>query len=97
MASAPPSQAEQFGVASQSLVDLSHLQETVVWLVNQLHRHQDEISESFIKANHALFACYEATPNEEYQAMAKPAQQALCQAEKAAVAQFLKDDSVHFR
>jgi hypothetical protein len=55
------------------------------------------VYESFIKANHALFACYEATPNEEYQAMAKPAQQALCQAEKAAVAQFLKDDSVHFR
>lgn len=55
------------------------------------------VYESFIKANHALFACYEATPNEEYQAMAKPAQQALCQDEKAAVAQFLKDDSVHFR
>lgn len=33
-----------FSVAATSLVDLSHLQETVVWLVNQLHRHQDEIS-----------------------------------------------------
>jgi hypothetical protein len=30
-------------VAAKSLVDLSHLQETVVWVVNQIHRHQDEI------------------------------------------------------
>jgi len=36
--------AGDFSVAATSLVDLSHLQETVVWLVNQLHRHQDEIS-----------------------------------------------------
>jgi hypothetical protein len=33
-----------FNVAAKSLVDLSHLQETVVWVVNQIHRHQDEIS-----------------------------------------------------
>jgi hypothetical protein len=33
-----------FNVAAKSLVDLSHLQETVVWLVNQIHRHQDEIA-----------------------------------------------------
>merc|ERR1712072_177156 len=32
-----------FNVAAKSLVDLSHLQETVVWVVNQIHRHQDEI------------------------------------------------------
>jgi hypothetical protein len=35
---------QDFDSASKSLVDLSHLQETVVWLVNQLHRHQDEIN-----------------------------------------------------
>lgn len=35
---------DDFSVAARSLVDMSHLQETVVWLVNQLHRHQDEIS-----------------------------------------------------
>merc|ERR1712072_1414752 len=33
-----------FNVAAKSLVDLSHLQETVVWVVNQIHRHQDEIA-----------------------------------------------------
>merc|ERR1712216_363390 len=38
------SEQVDFSVAATSLVDLSHLQETVVWLVNQLHRHQDEIS-----------------------------------------------------
>jgi len=40
----PPVNVEDFNVAAKSLVDLSHLQETVVWLVNQLHRHQDEIA-----------------------------------------------------
>jgi hypothetical protein len=36
-------QITDFNVAAKSLVDLSHLQETVVWVVNQLQRHQDEI------------------------------------------------------
>ena len=57
-----PDAQPDFNIAATSLVDLSHLQETVrcpcpivlpsrsnkllqvVWLVNQLHRHQDEIS-----------------------------------------------------
>ena len=39
-----------FNVAAKSLVDLSHLQETVVWVVNQIHRHQDEIAA--IQARH---------------------------------------------
>jgi len=39
----PPRLAD-FNVAAKSLVDLSHLQETVVWVVNQIHRHQDEIA-----------------------------------------------------
>jgi len=44
-----PSQGENrvsidFNVAAKNLVDLSHLQETVVWVVNQIHRHQDEIA-----------------------------------------------------
>jgi hypothetical protein len=55
------------------------------------------VYESFIKANHALFACYEAVPNEEFQAMSKAVQQDVCKDEKAAVATFLKEDSVHFR
>jgi hypothetical protein len=33
-----------FNVAAKDLVDLSHLQQTVVWVVNQIHRHQDEIA-----------------------------------------------------
>jgi len=34
----------EFNIAAKSLVDLTHLQETVVWVVNQIHRHQDEIA-----------------------------------------------------
>ena len=55
------------------------------------------VYENFIKANHALFACYDAVNNDAFQAMGKADQDALCKDEKAAVAQFLKDDSVHFR
>ena len=55
------------------------------------------VYESFIKANHALFACFEAVPNDQFQAMDPQAQDAVCKDERAAVAEFLQNDQVHFR
>ena len=55
------------------------------------------VYENFIKANHALFACYEAVNHEQWKALSKPEQDSLCKDEKAAVADFLKNDQVHFR
>jgi len=50
----------------------------------------------FIAANNALFACMEATSNEQYAAMAATDQQDVCKDEHAAVANFLKNDDVSF-
>lgn len=55
------------------------------------------VYENFIKANHALFACYEAVPNDQFQAMNKQDQDMVCKEERTAVAQFLQNDQVHFR
>lgn len=55
------------------------------------------VYERFITANHALFACYEATPLEAFEAMNKKEQDSLCQSEQKAVAQFMKEDSINFK
>ena len=51
----------------------------------------------FIAANNALFACMEAVPAETYQAMNAAEQSSVCKSEAAAVSNFLRNDSVHFR
>ena len=55
------------------------------------------VYEKFISANHALFACFEAVPNDKFQALSASEQDAVCKSEKEAVAEILKSDQVHFR
>jgi hypothetical protein len=55
------------------------------------------VYQNFIAANHALKACYEAVPLEQFQALSAADQKNLCHAEKAAVRDFLSKDQVHFR
>ena len=53
--------------------------------------------EKFIAANHALMSCYENVPAEAFKAMDAKAQDAVCNEEKMAVHNMLKNDTVHFR
>lgn len=55
------------------------------------------VYEKWISANHALFACYEAVPVEQYTAMPAAEQNNVCKSEQSAVAAFLKDDSINFK
>ena len=55
------------------------------------------VYEKWISANHALFACYEKVPAEQYNALSKQDQDNLCKSESDSVATFLKNDSVNFR
>lgn len=55
------------------------------------------VYEKWISANHALMACYEKTPVEQFSSLSKQDQDSLCLNEQKAVAQFLKDDSINFR
>lgn len=55
------------------------------------------VYEKWIAANHALFACYEKVPTDQFNALAKAEQDNLCKKEQDEVAAFLKNDSVNFR
>ena len=55
------------------------------------------VYEKWISANHALFACYEKVPADQFNALSKADQDNLCKKEQDAVSGFLKNDSVSFR
>ena len=53
--------------------------------------------EQFIAANQALMDCYAQVPAEQYSAMSRQEQDAVCQNEASSVRAFLANDSVNFR
>lgn len=53
--------------------------------------------EQYISANQALIDCFARVPAEQYSAMSKWDQEAVCRSEAEAVRTFLLNDTVNFR